>query len=55
MSVAGRGLVLNKFGARNESLLEVSACGDDNSEDVFPDGAGGDGKLKLSSVGVNPK
>jgi len=49
------GLASNKSGARNESLLEVSTCGDDNSEEVFPGGAGGDGMLKLSSVGVNPK
>ena len=51
----GCGLASNKFGAGNESLLEVSACGDDTSEEIFPGGAGGDGKLKLSSVGVNPK
>jgi hypothetical protein len=52
----GCGLASNKFGAAgNESFLEVSACGDDNSEEVFPGAAGGDGKLKLSSVGVNPK
>jgi len=51
----GCGVASNKFGAGNKSLLEGAACGDDNIEAVFPDGAGGDGKLKLSSVGVNPK
>ena len=52
---SGCGLASNKFGAGNEFLLEVSACGGDNSVEVFPGGAGGDGKLKLSTVGVNPK
>jgi hypothetical protein len=51
----GCGLASNKFGAGNESLLEVSACDGDSSREVFPGAAGGDGKLKLSSVGVNPK
>jgi hypothetical protein len=55
----GCGVASNKFGAGNagnESLLEVIVCGDDNSEEAFPGAPpGGDGKLKLSSVGVNPK
>jgi len=52
------GLASSRFGAGNagnESLLEVAVCGDGNSEEVFPGAAGGDCKLKLSSVGVNPK
>ena len=51
----GCGLASNKFGARDGSLLEVFACGGGNSEEVFPGGAGGDGKVKLPSVGENPK
>jgi len=50
----GWGLGSKASGAENKSLLKVPACGDENCE-VFPGGAGGDDKLKLSSVGVVPK
>jgi hypothetical protein len=51
---SGWGLASKAFGAESKSLFKVPACDDENCE-VFPGGAGGDDKLKLSSVGVAPK
>jgi len=50
-----RGMASKTFGIENESSFEVPACVDGNSDEVFPGGARGDEKLKLTSVGELPK